>query len=395
MNKITKETRQKRRRRTRLVHAGREPFAQHGFINTPIYRGSTVLFPDAAELYANRQPYTYGTKGTPTTRALEDAWSELAGAEETVLAPSGLAAIALALMAAAKAGDHILVSDSVYRPTRIFCDGMLKRFGVETQYYDPLIGAGVADLIRPATSVVFAESPGSQSLEIQDVPAIAAAAHAKGLCVILDNTWATPLFFSAHDKGADLVVEAGTKYLSGHSDLLLGLVSANRQWAKKLRAAFDAFAICAGPEDAFLALRGLRTMELRLRAQEAAALDLAKWLQRRAEVSRVLHPALSSHPGHELWKRDFTGSSGLFSVVLKPVPQKAVDALLDGLELFGLGYSFGGYESLIIPFDCRAYRTATQWSPEGPALRISVGLEDVEDLKEDLDAGFARLRAGG
>jgi cystathionine beta-lyase len=395
MNNTTKETRRKKRSRTRLVHAGRQPFEQHGFVNTPIYRGSTVLFPDTAELYAYRQPYTYGTKGTPTTHALEEAWREIAGAAETVLAPSGLSAIALALMTASSAGDHILVSDSVYRPARNFCDGMLKQFGVETQYYDPHVGVGVADLIRPETSVVFTESPGSQSLEIQDIPAIADAAHARGVCVILDNTWATPLFFAAHDKGADLVIEAGTKYLSGHSDLLLGLVSSNRQWAQKLRAAFDSFAMCVGPEDAFLALRGLRTMELRLRAQEAAALDVATWLEGRAEVSRVLHPALPSHPGHELWKRDFTGSSGLFSIILKPCAPQAVAAMLDGLELFGLGYSFGGYESLIIPFDCRAYRTATQWAPEGPALRLSIGLEDVADLKEDLEAGFARLRAGG
>jgi cystathionine beta-lyase len=394
MDKDTKETRRKKRRRTRLVQAGRQPFDQHGFINTPVYRGSTVLFPSAEELYAYRQPYTYGTKGTPTTRALEDAWSELAGASDTVLAPSGLAAIALALMTAAKAGDHILVVDSVYRPARNFCEGMLKRFGVETQYYDPRIGAGISDLLRPNTSAIFVESPGSQSLEVQDLPAIARAAHAKGVCVIADNTWATPLFFPAHEKGADLVCEAGTKYLSGHSDLLLGLVSANREWARQLRASFDAFAMCAGPDEVFLALRGMRTLELRLREQERAALDIARWLERRQEVSRVLHPALPSHSDHALWKRDFSGSSGLFSIVLRPFSEKSVAEMLNGLELFGLGYSFGGFESLVIPFDCRSYRTATNWKPEGPALRLSIGLEDVDDLKEDLDQGFARLRVG-
>jgi cystathionine beta-lyase len=231
-------------------------------------------------------------------------------------------------------------------------------------------------------------------MEIQDVPAIAAAAQARGACVIIDNTWATPLFFPPHERGCDLAIEAGTKYLSGHSDLLLGLVSANAKWAKRLRATFNAFAMGAGPDDAALALRGMRTMALRLREQERAALDIAHWLAARPEVARVLHPALPEHPGHELWKRDFSGSSGVFSVILKPAAKQAVDAFVDGLELFGLGYSWGGYESLILPFDCAPYRTATRWTPEGPALRLSIGLEDVADLKEDLEAGFVRLAAG-
>lgn len=380
------------RSRTRLVQAGREPSEQFGFVNTPIYRGSTVLFPDTAALLANRGPYTYATKGTPTIRALEEAWTEIAGAAGAVAVPSGLAAINLALLTAVKAGDHILVTDSCYLPARIFCDGVLRRLGVETSYYDPRIGADIAGLMRPNTSAVLTESPGSQSLEVQDVPAIAAAAHERGACVILDNTWATPLFFPPHEHGVDLAIEAGTKYLSGHSDLLIGLVSANDTWARRLRATYDALAIPPGPEDAFLALRGLRTMELRLREAERAGLELARWLAQRPEVARVLHPALEAHPDHALWKRDFLGSTGLFSVILKPVPDTALAAMLDGLELFGLGYSWGGYESLVLPFDCKSYRTATRWTPEGPALRFSIGLEDIEDLQDDLDEGFARLR---
>jgi cystathionine beta-lyase len=390
--KITPETRKAMRASTRLVHAGREPFEQHGFINTPIYRGSTVIFATVADLYSGKGGYTYGTKGTPTTSALEAAWTEITGAAGTVLTPSGLAAVALALMTAAGAGDHILATDSVYRPTRQFCDLVMRRMGVETTYYDPMIGASIAELMRANTRVVFTEAPGSQSLEMQDIPAIAAAAHRLGACVIMDNTWATPLFFSPHERGVDLAVEAGTKYLSGHSDLLLGLVSANAEWWPRLRETFDAFAMCAGPEDVFLALRGLRSLSLRLREAQQQGLELARWLQERPEVARVLHPALANHPGHHLWKRDFLGACGVFSAILRPATAAAVAAMLDGLELFGLGWSWGGFESLVIPFNCAPYRTATTWRPEGPALRFQVGLEDLEDLKSDLVRGFERLR---
>jgi cystathionine beta-lyase len=265
--------------------------------------------------------------------------------------------------------------------------------GVETTYYDPLVGGAISTLLRPNTSVVFTEAPGSQSIEVQDIPAIAEAAHVAGAAVLMDNTWATPLMFPPHERGVDLAIEAGTKYLSGHSDLLLGLVSANEAYWPRLRETFDAFAMTAGPEDVFLALRGLRTMELRLREAERQGLAMARWLAGRPEVARVLHPALPDDPGHALWKRDFSGSSGLFSVVLRPCREPAVAAMLDGLELFGLGYSWGGFESLVVPFDCSTYRTATTWNPGGPALRFSIGLEDVADLQADLARGFDRLHS--
>ena len=265
--------------------------------------------------------------------------------------------------------------------------------GVETQYYDPHVGAGISALMRPNTSVVFTEAPGSQSLDMQDIPAIAAAAHAGGACLMMDNTWATPLFFPPHERGVDIAIEAGTKYLSGHSDLLLGLVSSNEAYKTRLRDTFHAFAMCAGPEDVFLALRGLRTMELRLHEAQKQGLIMARWLAARPEVKEVIHPALPSYKGHEIWKRDFSGSSGLFSVILHPASDAAVAAMLDGLELFGMGFSWGGFESLVIPFDCADYRTVTAWAPGGPTLRFSIGLENCEDLQADLAAGFERLRA--
>lgn len=378
--------------RTRLVHAGREPFEQHGFINTPIYRGSTVLYPTTDDLLHRRGRYSYGTKGTPTTNSLETAWTELTGAAGTVLAPSGLAAVTVALMSCLKAGDHLLMTDSVYLPTRQFCNGILKNFGVETTYYDPQIGAGIEALLRPNTTAVFTEAPGSQSLEMQDIPAIAEVAHRHGAVVLMDNTWATPLLFPPHERGVDMAIEAGTKYLSGGSDLLLGMVSANERCFKRLRETYESFAMCPGPEDVFLGLRGLRTMALRLREHGNQALEMARWLEIRPEVARVLHPALESYPGHDIWKRDFKGSSGLFSVILKPCSDRALAAMLDGLSLFGMGYSWGGFESLVIPFNCATYRTATKWEPGGHALRFHIGLEDLDDLKRDLDAGFARLR---
>ncbi len=381
--------------RTRSIHVGRHPHEQFGFVNTPVYRGSTVLSPTMdALLNRDDARFVYATKGTPTSEALEAGWSEIAGAAGTVLVGSGLAAVALSLMAALKAGDHLLMTDSVYRPTRHFCETVLKRYGVETTYYDPMIGGvGIESLMRPNTAAVFTEAPGSQSFEVQDIPGIAAVAKKHGALTIMDNTWATPFFFPPHERGVDIALEAGTKYLGGHSDLLLGVVSANERAWKKLRSTYDAFAMCAGPDDMFLALRGLRTMHLRLKEAEKQGLAMAHWFASRPEVKTVLHPALPSCPGHEFWKRDFLGSSGLFSVILNPVPQKAVAAMLDGLSYFGMGYSWGGFESLVVPFDCSEYRTATQWNPGGPGLRFQIGFEDLEDLQADLDAGFERLRA--
>ena len=393
MTKLSPETRARLRTRSRLVHLGRDSEQSQGFVNVPPFRGSTVLYPDTATLKGRAQRYTYGTHGTPTTEALAAAWTDISGAAGTELTPSGLAAIVVGLMAALSAGDHLLMTDSAYGPGRAFAMGTLKRMGVETTFYDPRVGARVDALIRPNTKAVLTESPGSQSFEIQDVPAIAEVAHARGACVLMDNTWATPLFFSPHAHGVDVAIEAGTKYLSGHSDLLLGLVSATEAWFPRIHQTAAQMAIPAAPEDVFLALRGLRTMELRLREAERQGLAMARWLAARPEVLKVLHPALPDDPGHALWARDFSGSSGLFSMILKPVSEAAVAAFLDGLELFGLGYSWGGYESLVIPFDCSSYRTATKWAPGGPALRFSIGLEDVEDLKADLDRAFARLRA--
>ena len=391
MAKKKPDERKKRHISTLVTQIGRKTEDQFGFINPPTYRGSTVLFPDVATLESLNQPYTYGTKGTPTVRSLEEAWSILAGAEDSVTVPSGLAAICLAVMTATQAGDHILITDSVYQPTRNFCDNILAKFGVLIEYYDPHLSDQIFHLFREQTTAIIVESPGSQSMEIQDVPAISKAAHEKGICVILDNTWATPIFFPPHDRGADLVIEAGTKYLSGHSDLLIGLVSANKKWAKRLRTTFNAFAIGAGPDECSLALRGLRTMALRLNAQQKSALEIADWLSKQEQVESVLHPALVTHPDHNLWKRDFLGSSGVFSIILNERYRKYIAEFLDKLELFGIGFSWGGYESLVLPFDCKAYRTATRWDPPGPCLRFSIGLEDVNDLKEDLTIGLMRL----
>jgi cysteine-S-conjugate beta-lyase len=379
---------------TRLVHAGREPARQHGFVNTPIYRGSTVIFPTMAALEANDQAFTYGRLGTPTVRALEAAIAELEGGHRTLMTPSGLSAIATSLLAFLGAGDELLIVDSVYRPARRFCDNVLARLGVTVTYYDPLIGAGIEKLITNKTKVVFTESPGSQTFEVQDIPVIAEAAHEAGAVVVLDNTWATPLYFKPFAHGADVSIQAATKYIGGHADIMLGAITTSEKTAAAIAKTHEDLGLCVGPEDVYLGLRGLRSLGVRLERHQRSGLELARWLAGRPEVARVIHPALPADPGHALWTRDFTGASGLFSIVLKPVPRTKLAAMVDGLSLFGMGYSWGGFESLILPFDPSAYRTATKWQAEGPALRLHAGLEDVEDLKADLEAGFARLTAG-
>lgn len=384
-----------RRPATQLVHLGRDPAAQHGFVNTPVYRGSTVLFPTLESLKKRTQPYTYGRRATPTTRALEDALTELAGGEATILLPSGLNAVTAALLAFVQAGDEILMVDTVYQPTRAFCDGLLTRLGVKTVYYDPVIGGQITNLITAKTRLVFVESPGSQTFEMQDIPAIAEAAHARGLYVIADNTWASPFFCQPLALGADVVIEALTKHVVGHADANLGAVTANGRAARMIDNAKEWLGTSVGSEEAYLALRGLRTLHVRLRHHNEAGLAMAQWLAKRPEIARVLHPGLESDPGHSLWARDYTGACGLFAAILKPVSEKALGAFLDGLELFGMGYSWGGYESLIIPFDPRSYRTATNWKAEGPAIRLHIGLDDIADLQDDLTAAFARLTTAG
>ncbi len=380
---------------TRLVAGGRDATANHGFVNPPVYHASTVLYPTAEDFLARRSRYLYGRRGTPTSEALENALRALEGpaCAGVALLPSGLAAISTALLAVLNAGDHLLVTDSAYQPTRRFCDSVLRRNGVATSYYDPLVGGDIAALMKPNTRAVFVEAPGSLSFEIQDVPAIAAAAHAKGAVVLMDNTWASSLYFHAFDKGVDLSIQAATKYIGGHSDVMLGTVSANPATWERLSETVHALGLCVGPDDIYLGLRGLRTMGVRLAQHHQAGLKVARWLAERPEIARVLHPALESCPGHAIWRRDFSGASGLFSIVFKPVAQSAVNAFLNELSLFGIGASWGGFESLAIPFDCTSIRTATKWAPGGPTVRLHIGLEDVDDLIGDLERGFAALAA--
>jgi len=394
------------KQKTRFITAGRDPatnpdpLGRHGVVNPPVYHASTIVYPSLAEFRAlperrqrDEQQTFYGRVYHPTTLALERAVADIEGGYRSFAFPSGLAAIAAALQAFLSTGDHVLIADSTYFPTRKFADGVLGRLGVAVTYYDPTIGAGIAELMRPETRVVFAESPGSLTFELQDIPAIAAAAHAGGAVLMADNTWATALYFRPFEHGVDVSIQAGTKYIVGHSDAMVGLVITTREAWPPLSEFGHLAGQCLGPDDAYLALRGLRTLGARLPRHYANGLAVAEWLMARPEVDRVLHPALKHHPGHDLWRRDFSGASGLFSVVLKACPEAALAAFIDGLEYFALGGSWGGYESLVLPADPAKIRTATTWQAAGQLVRFHIGLEDPRDLIDDLAAGFDRLRA--
>ncbi len=382
---------------TVLTHSGRDPLAHFGAVNTPVFRASTILAPSYADRKrekGEREP-RYGRRGTPTTFTLEDVLADIEGGDQCVLCPSGLSAVTTAILPFVSQGDHILMADCVYGPARNFTTKFLPRYGVETTFFDPAVGGGIASLIQDNTKVVYLEAPGSQTFEMQDMPAIAAAAHARGCIVITDNTWATGLFFKPFAHGCDVSVHAATKYIVGHSDAMLGAITCTEATYGPIREMWSLLGVAAAPDDVYLATRGVRTMQVRLEQHQKNATEVAKWLQGRAEVARVLYPALESDPGHALWKRDFTGASGLFGVVLQPANEAQLEAFFDALELFGMGSSWGGYESLAIPADPGGNRTATKWAPEGPLIRLHIGLENPADLMADLDAGFAAMKTVG
>jgi len=385
--------------RTRLVQRGRTARSNPGTVNIPVARASTVTFESIADMQEVQRRFdadepipTYGMLNMPLRVAFEELMVELEGGHRAVTLPSGLAANAVAIMACASAGEHMLVTDSVYAPVRRFCLRTMARYGVETTFYDPLVGEGIAGLIRPNTRVVYVESPGSHTFEMQDIPAIAKAAHARGAAVIHDNAWATGVFYRSFDHGADIVVQPGTKYPAGHSDVIIGSVVANERYWPRVRDVSRDFGQMASPDDIFLAMRGMRTLEVRLRQHEKSAMHVARWLEKHPAVRRVLYPALESDPGHAIWKRDYLGATGLFGVELEPCSDRALAAFVDGLELFALGYSWGGFESLVVPQNIQKARSVQPWKG-GPLIRLHVGLEDADDLCADLGRGLERLRS--
>lgn len=379
------------KKETKIIEAGRAPSEHAGAVNTPVYRASTIIFPDSETLRTGNQPYVYGRRGTPTNRSLEEAICELEGGDKTVLTPSGLSACTLAILSAAGSGEQILASDSIYGPTRLFCDRVAKRFGIETKYFSPTASPEeIAALFQPNTAAIFLESPGSITFEVQDVPAIAKAAHEKEIAVILDNTWATPLFFDAIGHGVDYSVQAATKYFGGHADANAGSVTVNAAHHKRLVETHGDIGLYLSADDAFMILRGLLTLAVRLARHQQSAVKIASWLQTCPEIKRVLYPALEADPGYDLWRRDFTGAPGLFSVLLQDeFTQDNVAAFVDGLKHFGIGYSWGGYESLVLPAHFR--RSFPGPKDEGPIVRFHIGLEDPEDLMADIGAGLMRL----
>ena len=383
---------------TQIVQGGRRKVWTQGIVSPPVWRASTILYDSVADLERGKTGNAdgqlfYGRRGTPTQWSLADAITSMEPeAAGTMLYPSGVAAIAGALLAVLNPGDELLMTDSAYDPTRSFCDGFLARFGVKTTYYDPMIGGGIGALINERTRAIFMESPGSLTFEVQDVPAIVAVAKARGLVTLIDNTWATPLLLPALGLGVDLSVIACTKYIVGHSDVMAGSVTANVANWGDLRRVAQQLGQYLSPDDAWLAARGLRTLDVRIQRHQESALRIAHWLADRPEVARVLHPALSSCPGHELWARDFSGASGLFSFILNGGNNKARAAMIDGLAHFGIGYSWGGFESLALPVDPQKHRSVTQWEAQGPVVRLQIGLEDADDLIADLEAGLARFR---
>jgi cystathionine beta-lyase len=380
---------------TLLARAGRDPARHQGMVNTPVFRTSTVIFPDLETYEARDQDdykkVRYGLYGTPTTFALEEAVAKMEGGYAAVAVPSGLAAITAALCAYVKTGDHLLVPDSVYTPTRTFCDRYLKANGVEVEYYDPLIAGGIERHFKDNTRAVFCETPGSLSFEMQDIPAIAAAAHRRGLAVLADTTWGTPYFFRSFEKGIDVSIHAATKYIAGHSDVVMGIIVTNEQHWLTVRRTVAHYGFGVSPDDCYLALRGFRTIGVRMKRQMESGLKVARWLQSHPKVKRVIYPALEDDPGHAIWKRDFTGAASLFSVALAPAPERQVAAFINSLQIFGIGSSWGGFESLAIVARIERYRTVTKWDPGGPVIRLHIGLEDPDDLIADLERGFAAL----